>query len=106
MAASSPTPRRSTAKGPTRPKAPTRNADDFSFELSTGETITLPSMATVELTFRQRRTITHAGESAAMVLVLEWFAEDQIDLLDEIKDAELARLYKAWGRHSGASLGE
>jgi hypothetical protein len=97
---------RKTATNP-KPKPTEANEEAFEFTLASGATVTLPSMATAELTFRQRRTLTHAGEAAAMVLVLEWFADDDsLDALDDCTDTEIGELYKAWAIHSGASLGE
>jgi hypothetical protein len=93
-------------KNATKAKA-VRTEEPFEFELASGGTVTLPAMATVELTFKQRRVLTHSDEVGAMVHLLEWVADDDgLEALDDCLDAELAELFKAWAIHSGVSLGE
>ncbi len=78
--------------------------EDFVYEYD-GETITLPSLATVSAGF-VRRTRKLSPADQLFTLIEEEADADALAVIDRMAGAEFTAFQKAWREHSGVGLGE
>lgn len=99
---------RKTARAPAK-RAPAKRAtpvsdDDFVYPTSAG-TLRLPKLTSVKFgTMRRLRKLSE--QEQVYVLIEEVCGDDELAVVDELKQDEIASLIEAWAEASGANLGE
>lgn len=103
MAATTPRKKAAPRKSAT---APSVNRDEFTFVTEAGDTIVLPSFATIKPgTIRKARKA--EDQLGQLFTIFEVMADEEtLEILDDLEQEEYAEVFKEWAEASKVSLGE